>query len=216
MAIRVLLVDDHDLVCAGYRALMKDMPGIEVVAEARNGREALDRVADHHPDLVLMDIMMPELNGLDATAQIVSRFPRVRVVIVSMNDTEEYVLQSLRAGAAGYLLKNISPLELDKTIRAVAGGEVHFTTAVAKHVLAGYLQRNTGKTSTFEKLTSRQREVLQLVAESNSTKEIAKILGIGVKTAETHRSELMQVLDLHDVAGLVRYAIRMGVITADH
>ena len=216
MAIRVLLVDDHDLVCAGYRAILKNLPGIEVVAEARNGREAIDRVEDHHPDIVLMDIMMPELNGLDATAQIVSRFPRVRVVIVSMNDTEEYVLQSLRAGAAGYLLKNISPLELDKTIRAVASGEVHFTTAVAKHVLAGYLQRNTGKTSTFEKLTSRQREVLQLVAESNSTKEIAKILGIGVKTAETHRSELMQVLDLHDVAGLVRYAIRMGVITADH
>ena len=216
MAIRVLLVDDHELVCAGYRALLKDLPGIEVVAEACNGREAIDRVADHHPDIVLMDIMMPVLNGLDATAQIVSRFPRVRVVIVSMNDTEEYVLQSLRAGAAGYLLKNISPIELDTTIRAVAGGEVHFTTAVAKHVLAGYLQRNTGKTSTFEKLTARQREVLQLVAEGNTTKEIAKILGIGVKTAETHRSELMQALDLHDVAGLVRYAIRMGVITADH
>ena len=216
MTIRVLLVDDHDLVCAGYAAILKGLDGLEVVAIARNGREALDRVNDHHPDIVLMDIMMPELNGLDATAQIVAWHPKVRVVILSLNDTEEDVLQALRAGASGYLLKNISPTELEQAVRAVARGEVHFTTAIAKHVLAGYLLRSAGKTSTFEKLTSRQREVLQLVAEGSTTKEIAKTLGIGVKTVETHRCELMQILNLHDVAGLVRYAIRMGVIAADH
>lgn len=212
--IRVLVADDHDLVRAGFRSLLKDMTGIEVIAEANNGRDALQKIEEHRPDIALMDIMMPEMNGLDATARVAGKFPNTRVIILSMNATEEYLLQALRSGASGYLLKNISPAELEKAIRDVAKGEAHFTAAVAKHVVAGFLKKVNNEATSLERLTPRQREVLQLVAESNTSKAIAKTLGISVKTAEMHRSELMAALDIHDTAGLVRYAIRMGVITA--
>jgi DNA-binding NarL/FixJ family response regulator len=142
--IRVLLADDHDLVRAGIRALLQGLAGIEAVAEASNGREALALIEAHRPDVVLMDIMMPELNGLDATAQAAARFPEVRVVVLSMNASEEYVLQALRAGAAGYLLKNISPVELEQAIRAVARGESFLSPAISRHVIAAYLQRTGG------------------------------------------------------------------------
>lgn len=213
--IRILLADDHDLVRAGIRALLQGLDGIEVVAEASNGRQALALVEQLHPDVILMDIMMPELNGLDATAQVVARFPEVRVVVLSMNASEEYVLQALRAGAAGYLLKNISPAELERAVRAVARGESYLSPAISQHVIAAYLQRTGGGTSPLERLTPRQREILQLVAEGNTSKEIARKLALSVKTVETHRTQLMEALDIHDIAGLVRYAIRMGVVTPD-
>lgn len=213
--IRVLVADDHDLVRAGFRSLLKEMTGIEVIAEASNGREALEAVEKHRPDVLLIDIMMPEMNGLDATARVAAKFPNTRMIILSMNATEEYVLQALRSGASGYLLKNISPAELEKAIRDVAKGEAHFTAAVAKHVVAGFLKKVNTEATSLDRLTPRQREVLQLVAEGNTSKAIAKKLGISVKTAEMHRSDLMGALDIHDTAGLVRYAIRMGVITAD-
>lgn len=210
--IRVLLVDDHQLVRAGVQALLRDLTGVEVIGEAGDGREALRLIDAHRPDVVLMDIMMPSMNGLEATARIVKDHPQTRVVILSVNAGEEYVLQALRAGASGYLLKNITPAELETAIRAVARGERYLTTAVSRHVIDAYLQRVGPESSSLDRLTPRQREVLQLVAEGATTKEIGRKLGVSVKTAEMHRSQLMDALGIHDVAGLVRYAIRMGVI----
>ena len=212
--IRVLLADDHALVRAGIRSLLDDLEGVEVVAEAADGRQALAQIGQHHPDVVLMDIMMGELNGLDATARVAARFPGVRVVILSMNASEEYVLQALRAGAVGYLLKDSRPAELEQAIRTAASGGTYLTAAVSRHVITGFLQGG-GAAGPLERLTPRQREVLQLIAEGNTTKEIAKKLGIGVKTAETHRTQLMDALDIHDIAGLVRYAIRTRLISPD-
>jgi DNA-binding NarL/FixJ family response regulator len=211
--IRVLLADDHDLVRAGIRSLLKDLDGIEVVGEARDGREALALVETLGPDVVLMDILIPEMNGLDATARLVTRFPRVRVIILSMNSSEEYVLHAMRAGASGYLLKNGGAAEMEQAIREVARGEKHIMAAVAGHLIAGLLAG--GQATSLERLTARQREVLQLVAEGNTSKNIAKKLGISVKTADSHRCELMLALGIHDIAGLVRYAIRMGVISTE-
>ena len=198
----------------GDPLLMQTFDGIEIVAEASNGREALDLCKTHHPDVALMDIMMPELNGLDATARLAAILPQTRTIILSMNANEEYVLQALRCGAAGYLLKNISPAELEQAIRAVARGETFLSPAISKHVIAAYLERVGGDDiSPFERLTPRQREVLQLVAEGNTTKEIARKLSLSVKTVEMHRTQLMAALDIHDIAGLVRYAIRAGLIS---
>lgn len=211
-AIRVLLADDHDLVRAGLRALLQGMSGLEVVAEAGNGREALHGIKVHRPDVVLMDIMMPELNGLDATARAAAAFPDVRVLILSMNAGEEYVLPALRAGAAGYLPKNSSPFELELAIRTVARGQSYLSSAVSKHVIARCLQRSADTISSLERLTPRQRETLQLIAEGHTAKGIAQRLNISLRTAELHRTQLMEALDIHDVAGLVRYAIRMGLI----
>jgi DNA-binding NarL/FixJ family response regulator len=213
--IRLVLADDHDLVRAGFRSLIETMAGIEVVGEAAHGREAIEVTEKLRPDVVLMDIMMPELNGLDATARLAASLPGIRVIILSMNATEEHVLQALRAGARGYLLKNIKPAELEEAIRAVARGEVYLTPGVARHVVAGYLQHAPVAARAAGQITSRQREVLQLIAEGHTTKAIARKLGISVKTAESHRTQLMAALDIHDVAGLVRYAIRMGIVTPD-
>ena len=211
-AIRVLLADDHDLVRAGLRALLQGVDGLEVIAEAGNGREALEGIKMHQPDVVLMDIMMPELNGLDATARAAAAFPDVRVLILSMNAGEEYVLPALRAGAAGYLPKNSSPSELELAIRTVARGQSYLSSAVSKHVIARCLQHSADTISSLERLTPRQRETLQLIAEGHTAKGIAQRLNISVRTAELHRTQLMEALDIHDVAGLVRYAIRMGLI----
>lgn len=213
--IRVVLIDDHQLVRAGLQALLRDLAGVEVVGEAGDGREGLRLIATHQPDVALMDIMMPSMNGLEATARVVKECPHTRVIILSVNAGEEYVLQSLRAGAAGYLLKNITPAELETAIRAVARGERYLTTAVSRHVIDAYLERVGPESSSLDRLTPRQREVLQLVAEGATTKEIGRKLGVSVKTAEMHRSQLMEALGIHDVAGLVRYAIRMGVIAPD-
>jgi len=213
--IRIIIADDHGLVRAGLRSLVKEMAGIEVVAEAADGREALRLVATHHPQIVLMDIMMPELNGLDATARLAASAPETRVIILSMNSAAEYVLQALRSGAAGYVLKESGPTELEQAIHAVARGEMFLSAAVSKHVVTGFLKGSSSVGESGERLTTRQREVLQLIAEGNSTKQIAAKLGIGVKTIETHRMQLMDALDIHDVAGLVRYAIRTGIIHPD-
>lgn len=213
--IRVLLVDDHDLVRSGFRALLETLDGIQVVGEASDGREALTRIATHHPDVVLMDISMPKLYGLFAIPLVSRDFPEVRVLVLSIYDNEEYVLQALQAGAAGYLLKNSRLPELEAAIRCVAQGQRYLTAAVSRYVIDAYLQRVGSSRSSLDRLTPRQREVLQLVAEGSTTKEISKKLGVSVKTIEMHRSQLMEALDIHDVAGLVRYAIRMKVIACD-
>jgi DNA-binding NarL/FixJ family response regulator len=213
--IRVLLADDHALVRAGFRALLQSLPDMEVVAEAGDGREALRLIDLHQPDVVLMDIGMPGLNGLEAAARIVEESPHIRVIILSMHATEEYVLRALRAGAAGYLLKDAGTAELELAVRAVVQGEMYLSPAVSKHVIAEYVQRVSSEPNSFEQLSPRHREILQLIAEGQTTKEIAQTLDLSVKTIETYRTQLMERLDIHDIAGLVRYAIRMGLITSD-
>ena len=213
--IRVLLADDHTLFRAGIRSLLQTLGDFEVVAEADNGREALKLVEAHRPDVVLLDIMMPDLNGLDTAARIARNFPRSRSVMLSMNADEDSVLRALRAGAVGYLVKAADPAELELAIRAVARGETFLSSAVSAHVVAACLGRIDQERTSLERLTPRQREVLQLVAEGHTTKEIARKLGISAKTAEGYRGELMKALDIHDVASLTRYAIRTGLVSAD-
>jgi DNA-binding NarL/FixJ family response regulator len=213
--IRVLLVEDHSLVRAGFRALLQSCPGIKVVGETGDGRDALHLVEKHQPDVVLMDITMPGLNGLEATAYVVNEHPNVRVIILSMHSGEEYVLQALRAGAAGYLLKNSDAAELELAISAVVQGETYLSPQVSKQVIADYLRLVGDTAGAREQLTPRQREVLQLIAEGHTTKQIAQILSISERTAMTHRTQLMERLDIHDIAGLVRYAIRIGLVSSD-
>ena len=213
--IRVLLADNHTLVRAGLRALLRSIAGIEVVAEADDGREALHLVGTQQPDVVLMDVAMPEMNGLEATARVSKEFPSVRVIILSMHANEEYVLQALRAGAAGYVLKDSGVSELELALKSVSRGETYLSPAVSKHVVADYVRRVGGESNSLEQLTPRQREILQLLAEGRSMKEIAQLLFISIKTVETHRAQLMERLDIHDVPGLVRYAIRIGLVTPD-
>lgn len=211
-SIRVLLVDDHELVRAGIRLLLDGHAPLEVVGEAKNGREAVEAVAKLRPDVILMDIMLPEMNGLEATAKIHDDCPNARVIILSVNDTKPYVLKALQAGAVGYLLKNVNRAELHRAIEAVVRGEVFLSSAISQHVVTGLLQKDEPE-DPAARLTPRQREVLQLLAEGFKSKEIAKKLKISVKTVEMHRSQLMETLDIHDVPGLVRFAIRIGLIT---
>jgi DNA-binding NarL/FixJ family response regulator len=213
--IRVLLADDHKLFRAGIRALLQTVAGVEIVAEAADGREALRLIAVHHPDLILMDIMMPGLNGLDAAVRIGRAFPRSRIVVLSMNADEDSVLKALRAGAVGYLVKTADPAELELAIRAVARGERFLSSAVSEHVVAACLKRIDKEQTSLERLTTRHREVLQLIAEGYTTKEIASKLEISIKTAEAYRAELMKTLDIHDIASLTRFAIRAGLVSAD-
>lgn len=214
--VKVLLAEDHGLVRAGIRSLLQKLPWLEVVGEASNGREALALIRSHHPDVVLMDIAMPELNGLEAAARIRKEHPNTRIIILSMHASEEYVLQALRAGANGYLLKDASTAELELAIQAVVKGENYLSPAVSKHVVSGYVRRVGGEPgSSTEPLTPRQREILQLIAEGNSTKQIASKLNISIKTVETHRTQLMDRLKIHDIPGLVRYAIRIGLVNSE-
>jgi DNA-binding NarL/FixJ family response regulator len=213
--IRLLLVEDHRLVRAGLRALFEGSPNIEVVAEADNGREALAQIAEHRPTIVLMDISMPNLNGIDATRQIARESPGLHVIILSMHSNDEYVLQALRAGARGYILKEAAPRELEFAVEAVTRGELFLSPAISKRVIDDYLAQAAGDITPLERLTPRQREILQLIAEGKSTKQIAAVLDTSLKTVETHRASLMKRLAIHDVAGLVRYAIKHGLISPE-
>jgi DNA-binding NarL/FixJ family response regulator len=218
--IKVILVDDHSLVRAGIRSLIQNISGVEVIAEANNGRDAIRLIDELIPDLVLLDIAMPELNGLEVISRISKDNLVTRVIILSMHTNEEYVVQALKAGAAGYLLKDSAPNELEIAVNSVMKGETYLSPAISKHVVDNYLRRISDVATEkekgpdiFKQLTSRQREILQLIAEGNSTKEIANKLNVSIKTVETHRMQLMDRIGIHDVAGLVRYAIRMGIIT---
>lgn len=212
--LRVLLADDHELVRAGLRALLRELPGVEVVGETGDGREAVERVRVLGPDVVLMDISMGGLNGLEATARIAAEAPGTRVIILSMHASDEYVRQALRAGASGYLIKNAATAELALALKAVAGGQVYLSPAVARPVVDDYLgARGTG--DALAALTARQREILTLIAGGQSTKQIAALLGVSVKTVETHRTQLMDRLAIRDVPGLVRFAIRHGLVSPE-
>jgi DNA-binding NarL/FixJ family response regulator len=209
--IRVLLADDHALVRAGIRSLLGAMVDVQVIAEASSGEEALELAARDLPDVVLMDIAMKGITGLEAAARLRERHPSVRVVILSMHSGEEYVLQALRAGAVGYLLKDAATGELELALRSVMRGESWLRPAVSRQVVEGYVQRVGGEAAP-DLLTARQREVLRLVAGGKSTKEIAFLLNLSVKTVETHRAQIMERLGIRDVAGLVRYALRTGLV----
>jgi DNA-binding NarL/FixJ family response regulator len=213
--VRVLLADDHALVRAGIRALLESLEGIAVVAEAGNGGEVLELARKHRPDVVLLDISMPGIGGLEASAQLKQELPEVRVVMLSMHANEEYVLQALRAGAVGYMLKDSATAELELALQAVMQGETYLSPPISRQVVEGYVQRVGAEQPAADHLTPRQRQVLQLIAEGLSTKEIAYRLELSVKTVETHRAQLMERLQIRDIAGLVKYAIRNGLVSSE-
>ncbi len=210
--IRVLLVDDHQLVRAGIRSLLEKISGVEIVGEVGDGKEAIRLVEEHKPDVVLTDIAMPGLNGLEVTRHLTKTFPTVRVVILSMYSDDEHVYLALRAGAAGYLLKGAAREELKLAIRAVAQGDMYLSPALSKPVIVEYTQRTNVGVSQIKGLTPRQTEVLQLIAKGKTTKQIALEFNISVKTVETHRMQLMDRLEIHDIPSLVRFAIRVGLV----
>jgi len=213
--IRVLLADDHALVRSGIRMVLQTLEGVQVVADTQDGRRALELVETLRPDIALLDISMPGLNGIETAIRIRSRFPQTRVVILSMHAGEDYVSQAFRAGASGYLLKDATPMELDLALRAVARGETYLSPRVSGGVVEKYLQSVDLAAGPLDVLTSRQREILQLIAEGRSTKQMAAQLGVSIKTVETHRALLMRRLGIHDLAGLVRFAVRIGMVQGD-
>jgi DNA-binding NarL/FixJ family response regulator len=210
--IQVLLADDHKLVRAGIRSLLERMPEVEVVAEASDGREAIRLVEQHEPQVVLMDLAMPDLNGLEATRHLTLEFPEIRVLILSIYEDQEHVYQALVAGAAGYLLKGAATDELELAIRSVARGETYLSPPISKPVITEYIRRTNIGLHSHERLSPRQAQVLKLIAEGKTTKQAALELAISVKTVETHRSALMKRIGVHDVAGLVRYAVKIGMV----
>ena len=215
MTVRVLLAEDHLLVRAGIRALLSAFADMEVVGEVTSGIEAVEAVAVLAPDVVLLDISMHGMNGLEAARRIASDHPATRVIMVSMHASEDYVARSLRAGAQGYLTKASAAQELERALRAVMAGEQYIDSHISRAALEAYMRRLGDDENEKDVLTARQREILQLIAESLGTKEIAYRLGVSTKTVETHRKQLMDRLNIHDVAGLVRYAIRTGVVSSD-
>jgi len=213
-AIRVLLADDHTLVRAGIRALLELIERVEVVAESEDGRDALELIGKHRPDVALLDIGMPGLSGLEVAKRAQKDSPRTRVVILSMHADASYVTQALRAGVAGYLVKGAAVAELPLAIKAVMRGETYLTPKISRSVVEKFLDDGEPMADPLSGLTSRQREILQLIAEGRTTKEIAGVLEVSVKTVETHRARLMERLDIHDVPGLVRFAIRAGLVSS--
>jgi DNA-binding NarL/FixJ family response regulator len=209
---RIMLADDHQLVRAGFRALLKQMPAVEVVAEAADGREALDLFKKHRPDVILIDIAMPKLNGLEAIARITKEFPNAMVVVLSMHANQEYVMQAIQAGARGYLIKDDAVSELKAAIKGVTAGELYLSPQISKNLTPGDLEKVGVRYDPLAKLTTRQREILQLIAEGNNTKEIAFLLKVSAKTVEAHRTQLMRRLGIDDIPSLVRQAMRSGLV----
>ncbi len=210
--IRILLADDHVLVRAGFRSLLQNFPGLEIIGEASNGHEALQMIAKHRPDIVLMDIAMPRLNGLETTARVNKEKFKTRVIIVSMHANPEYAQRAIAVGAKGYLLKDSMASELELAIRSVARGETYLTPTISNHFLNAYTRGPSAGTKLFGQLTSRQREILSLIVEGYSRKEISQKLNISVKTFDTYRAQLMELLNAHNRAELVRVVSEMGFL----
>lgn len=211
-----MLADDHPIVRAGIRAELEKLPQVEVVAEASDGREAIDLVRSQQPNLVFMDISMRGLNGLEATARITKEFPQVKVVILSMHQNEEYFWQALKSGASGYLLKKAATTELSSAVSRVFGGEIYLTREISNRLVKRLpLQQIAHQKTPLERLTDRQREILQLIAEGQTTKAIALILKVSPKTVEYHRAKLMERLNIFDIPGLVRFALQSGLIAQE-
>ena len=213
--IRVLLADDHTLIRAGLRMVVVSQPDFTVVGEASDGREAVALAEQLKPDVVVMDIGMPSLNGIEACRQIHDSLPGSQVIMLSMHSDEGYVLRALKAGAKGYMLKDSAEADLASAIRAVTAGKSFFSPAVSKILLEDYMRKlkRTGAEDSFDLLSPREREVLQLVAEGKSSKEVANLLSLSVYTVETHRAKVMQKLNLHNIPELILYAVRKGVIS---
>jgi two-component system, NarL family, response regulator NreC len=213
MGLRILLADDHTLVRQGLRRMLEERPDWQVVAEAGDGREAVRLAEEHQPDVAIIDVAMPLLNGVETTRQITRRAPRVHVLVLSMHADEAYVTQILKAGAIGYLLKDSADVDLMRAITAVASGKSFFSPAVARMMLDDYVHPKPGQaTDRYETLSEREREVFQLVAEGKANKEIAALLFISVSTVETHRGRIMEKLDVHSAAEVVLYAVRRGIV----
>ncbi|MFZ0734002.1 MAG: response regulator transcription factor [Candidatus Sulfotelmatobacter sp.] len=217
--LRILIADDHEVARGGIRALLENHPGWEVCAEAKDGREAVDLASRTKPDVTLLDIGMPNLNGLEATRQILASTPEMPILILTMHDSDNVVREVLRAGARGFLLKSDAGRDLVAAVEALQRQRTFFTTKVSQMVLEGFLERDNGQDGrqpelkpSSEALTSREREVIQLLAEGKTSKEVAVALNLSVKTAETHRTNLMRKLNLHSVADLTRYAVRNGIV----
>jgi len=212
--IRVLLADDHTILREGIRVLLGREADVEIVGEADDGIRAVEMAGRLQPDVVVMDISMERMGGLEATREIILTNPGVRVVILTMHDNEEYLVEALKAGASGYVLKEAAATDLAEAIRAAARGDVYLYPSVARKLVRDYVKRVSDPKTVAETLTTREREVLKLVAEGYTNKEIAALLGISVKTVENHRSNMMRKLDLHDRTELARYAVRIGLVDA--
>jgi DNA-binding NarL/FixJ family response regulator len=212
--IRILLADDHTIVRQGLRKMLEEQPEWEVVAEAGDGREAVRLAEQHKPDVAIVDVAMPLLNGIEATRQITKRAPATRVLVLSMHADDAYVIQILQAGATGYLLKDSADVDLIQAVTAVARGKSFFSPAIARVMLDDYVKQlaEKGVTDRYESLSEREREIFQLIAEGKANKEIAVLLSISPSTVETHRARIMEKLDLHSAAEIVLYAVRRGVI----
>jgi DNA-binding NarL/FixJ family response regulator len=209
--VHILLADDHEVVRKGLRALLETQPGWKVIAEATDGREAVEKAQSMHPDVAIVDIGMPSLNGLEATRQIVKKAPRTRVLVLTMHDTNPLIQQVVKAGARGYVLKSDVASDLVSAVEALTHDQTFFTSKVSQIILDRYVGKADAPENVADPdspLTPREREVVQLLAEGKSSKEVAAVLGISVKTAETHRINLMRKLDCHSVAEVVRYAVR--------
>ncbi len=212
---RVIVADDHTLVRAGIRALLEAIDEVEVVAETGDGREALNLIEEHRPQIAVLDITMPGLNGLEVAQRSPRVSPETKIILLSMHADEGYVAQALRTGVAAYLLKDSAAPELSLAIRAVRRGDLYLSPAISRQVVESFLRGEKPLPDPLDALTARQREILQLIAEGRNTKEIAMDLGVSAKTIETHRAQLMDRLDIHDVPGLVRFAIRSGLISPE-
>jgi len=212
---RILLADDHTLMRHGLRKIIEEQPDWEVVAETGDGREAVRLAVELKPDVAVLDIAMPLLNGIETTRQIARRAPPVRILILSMYSDESYIVQALRAGAHGYLLKDSADVDLIRAVTAVRQGKSFFSPVVAKVMLDDYVRRlaDKGITDRFDSLSEREREIFQLIAEGHSNKEIADLINLSVSTVETHRAHIMEKLDVHNTAEIVLYAVRKGVIS---
>jgi DNA-binding NarL/FixJ family response regulator len=215
--VRLVIADDHEVVRRGLRALLEARPGWEVAGEAKDGKEAVQQVRDLKPDVTILDISMPLLNGLEATRQIIKENPKARILILTMHESDPLIQEVLNAGARGYLLKSDAGRDLVTAVDALRNNKTYFTSRVAKMVLDGYLNKKSAPkdgAAELGRLTARQREILQLLAEGKSSKEVAVALGLSIKTAETHRANIMRRLDCHCVSDLVRYAVRNHIVEA--
>jgi two-component system, NarL family, response regulator NreC len=210
--LRILLADDHTVVRQGLRKVLEERPDWEVVAEAGDGREAVRQAELLTPDVAILDVAMPLLNGIEATRQIARRVPTTRILVLSMHDDEAYVTQILQAGATGYLLKDSADVDLVQAVTAVSQGKSFFSPSIARVMLDGFVRGDKGVIDRYASLSEREREIFQLVAEAKSNKEIAALLGVSPSTVETHRAHIMEKLDLHSAAEIVLYAVRRGVI----
>ena len=213
--IRVLLADDHRMIRAGLRLVLEQQPDVAVVGEADDGRQAVSLAAELTPDVVVMDVGMPNLNGIEAAAQVKQARPETSVVMLSMHSDEGYILRALRAGATGYILKDSAEADLVSAVRAVSEGKSFFSPKVSRILLEDYMRklRKTGAEDSYDLLSAREREILQLVAEGKSSKEIANLLNLSVYTVETHRGNMMQKLNLKGIPELILYAVRKGIVS---